>query len=62
MLDLYLVTIFDRTGPARFTKRVLASSKASAEALAARWPGRVEYVEFESEIDAVEGTSGADAT
>ena len=55
MLDLYLVTIFDRSGPSRFTKRVLASSAASAEAVAAaKWPGRIERVEFECEIDAVE--------
>lgn len=55
MLDLYLVTIFDRSGPARSTKRVLTSSKASAEALAASlWNGKIERVEFECEIDAAE--------
>ena len=56
-LDLYTVTIFDQTGPALFVKRILASSRASAEEIAASlFSGRIESVEFEYEVDAIEGS------
>lgn len=54
--DLYAVTLFDRSGPVRFTAHVIASSEKAARDLAnSLWPGRIERVEFEFEVDAVEG-------
>jgi hypothetical protein len=63
MRDLYAVTIFDLSGPARFTKRVLASSEQAARELASSlWAGVIERVEFECEIDAAEPSSADSRT
>jgi len=53
---VYAVTIFDRSGPSRFSKHIIASSEDSARKIASElWAGKVERVEFMVEIDAVEG-------